>query len=261
MTRDYAKQPKRTTPARNTRRQPSRKTLPGWLWMVAGILVGALIMAVISYRPTPAKEEIVEAVPEATEVEQDTNAPRPRFDFYTLLKESEVILNDDGTPQPAATASLPPPTLPPPSQSRDDADQKVGEQPSKQPAPVTPPAQPVTTTPPPSTATAQVPPAPAAETTAPPPAPQVSTTSSAPPSREVFLLQAGSFKSAADADNLRARLLLLNLRARVETVNLRPGETWHRVQVGPFDNTQSLATARNLLQQNGIASIQVKKTR
>ncbi|MEA3299073.1 MAG: SPOR domain-containing protein, partial [Pseudomonadota bacterium] len=98
-------------------------------------------------------------------------------------------------------------------------------------------------------------PAPEVAATPPPPPPQP-----APP-REVYLLQAGSFKSASDADTLRVRLLLLNMQARVETVSPRPGETWHRVQVGPFNNTQSLSSARSVLQQNGIASIQVKKTR
>src|SRR5690554_2463243 len=126
MTRDYAKQPKRAAPVRNTRRQPTRKTLPGWLWMVAGILVGALVMAILNHKPAPAEQEVVEAVEEAPPIEQDTNAPRPRFDFYTLLKESEVILNDDGTPQPG-TAVMPPPTLPPPSQPRDSDDKAAPE--------------------------------------------------------------------------------------------------------------------------------------
>lgn len=249
------------------RRQPTRKTLPGWLWMVAGILIGSLVMAVMTHEPAREPEPIVETVPEEPVVEPDNHAPRPRFDFYTLLKESEVILNDDGTtPQRAAAPAMPAPTLPPPSLPADIAENKTAAEPAAQTTPqiATPsqlePAATSTPVPTPTPTPDREVTATTASTATPPPSPAPAPASEPKASRDVFLLQAGSFKSAADADNLRARLLLLNMQARVETVSLRPGETWHRVQVGPFNNTQSLADARNLLQQNGIASIQVKKT-
>ncbi len=249
MTRDYAKRPKRPA-ARNTRRQPSRKTLPGWLWLVSGILVGALVMTVIHHSRDPGTPQVVETRPGPV-AEPDNGAPRPRFDFYTLLKESESILGEDETPPPQS-AALPSPTLPPATQPEVATEEEAAPSAPTRNAtaatdtsPASPPAiveQAPLETPPPAPA--------------PTPAPQPRTAAAG----EVYLLQAGSFKSAEDADNLRVRLLLLNMQARVETVSPRPGETWHRVQVGPFDNTQSLANARSVLQQNGIASIQVRKT-
>ncbi|HLS97895.1 MAG: SPOR domain-containing protein [Porticoccaceae bacterium] len=267
MTRDYAKRTRRPSGARNTRHQPSRKTLPGWLWMVGGVLVGALVMTVADHIRSPAPEEsVVEPEPVAV----DDDAPKPRFDFYTLLKESEVIVPDEET-APAPPVAMPLPTNPD-TENATAADTKPTEPAAGQLPSVAATATQLKTQPP-DAAIAEAKPttAPKPEATAAPrteekPAPEVAATPPPPPPqpappREVYLLQAGSFKSASDADTLRVRLLLLNMQARVETVSPRPGETWHRVQVGPFNNTQSLSSARSVLQQNGIASIQVKKTR
>lgn len=267
MTRDYAKRTRRPSGARNTRHQPSRKTLPGWLWMVGGVLVGALVMTVADHlRNPPPEPMVVESAPAAV----DDGAPKPRFDFYTLLKESEVIVPDEETGSPTPVA-IPLPTNPD-TQNATALDTKAKDPATAQLPSVAATATQLKTAPadtstPETPATEAPKAAPAPEPTSTPrPAPQVASPSPPPPPqpeppREVYLLQAGSFKSASDADTLRVRLLLLNMQARVETVSPRPGETWHRVQVGPFNNTQSLASARSVLQQNGIASIQVKKTR
>ena len=88
---------------------------------------------------------------------------------------------------------------------------------------------------------------------------QSASTPATPTAKEVFLLQVGSFKSNRDADSLRARLLLLNLSASIERVTPRPGETWHRVLVGPFTNRAELASARDSLSGNGIDSLLLKR--
>ena len=67
-----------------------------------------------------------------------------------------------------------------------------------------------------------------------------------------MLLQAGSFRSAADADSLRAELLLLGLgRVTTRDTLLPSGEVWHRVIIGPFAN-EALArkTQTTLASQN-----------
>ena len=51
-----------------------------------------------------------------------------------------------------------------------------------------------------------------------------------------YILQVASFKSAADAEELKVKLILLNLESRSEQVTVRNGEVWHRVLVGPFDS-------------------------
>ncbi|MBC6427868.1 MAG: SPOR domain-containing protein [Cellvibrionales bacterium] len=69
-----------------------------------------------------------------------------------------------------------------------------------------------------------------------------------------YLLQAGSFRSAAEADSARARLILLNLTAEIEVYS-HHDETWHRVLVGPFASRAGLDEARALLRDNGIDSL------
>ncbi|OUS13859.1 hypothetical protein A9Q89_01585 [Gammaproteobacteria bacterium 53_120_T64] len=78
---------------------------------------------------------------------------------------------------------------------------------------------------------------------------------------DVFILQAGSFKNAQDADSLRVRLLLLNLNAQIEKTHSSKGGTWHRVLVGPFQSSSKLAHARSTLLQNGIDNLVLKRTK
>ena len=67
-----------------------------------------------------------------------------------------------------------------------------------------------------------------------------------------YLLQAGSFRSFKDAERLRAKLLLEGHMPKVEKVTVGRGETWHRVQLGPFsdratiDNVQQELASQNV---------------
>ena len=184
MTQDYAKKNgKKKTPAksRNGRHQPTRSRAPGWVWMLAGVLLGILIMVMNDYRQSVDPNE----TEGATVAEQPDTKYKPRFDFYTLLKESEIIVPDD---EPVANIQSP--------QAEDPY---------------------------------------------------------------VYVMQTGSFKSAAEADSLRAQLLLLNLNASVEAVDITPGERWHRVLVGPLESRSMLASARSKLAENGIDSLLLKR--
>ena len=85
-------------PARKNTRRTSAATrkknntqAPAWLWLVTGLLLGAFLMFLfkLSQTPsTPAKEEVtsVQTKKPAKKPEKET----PRFDFYELLKETEV---------------------------------------------------------------------------------------------------------------------------------------------------------------------------
>ncbi|MFA7554067.1 MAG: SPOR domain-containing protein [Spongiibacteraceae bacterium] len=75
----------------------------------------------------------------------------------------------------------------------------------------------------------------------------------------LYILQAGSFKNAKDADRLRAQLILLGLNAKVEKVQISSGERWHRVEVGPFTNSSQLSKARSILIDQGIDSLLFKR--
>ena len=74
-------------------------------------------------------------------------------------------------------------------------------------------------------------------------------------SAKKYLLQAGSFRSYKDAEHLRAKLLLEGLSPRVEKVNVGSGETWHRVQLGPLSDADSLKKARSVLIDQNIDSL------
>jgi cell division protein FtsN len=75
----------------------------------------------------------------------------------------------------------------------------------------------------------------------------------------IYYLQAGSFKSAEDADRLRARLILMGMDAKVEAVSGKGSGTWHRVQVGPFSSRSKLSKARNQLISEGIETLLLRR--
>ena len=69
------------------------------------------------------------------------------------------------------------------------------------------------------------------------------------------IIQTGSFKSAQEADQRRAQLILLGMDAQIQAVELKPGETWHRVQIGPFASASALSNTQSSLAQNRIEHI------
>ncbi|XOV84080.1 MAG: SPOR domain-containing protein [bacterium] len=71
---------------------------------------------------------------------------------------------------------------------------------------------------------------------------------------EVWRIQAASFREKADADALRARLLLDNLPASTE-VSEANGNTWHRVVLGPFARRVDANRAMTRLRQQGISGM------
>lgn len=75
---------------------------------------------------------------------------------------------------------------------------------------------------------------------------------------EQFLLQAGSFRSAADADRRRAELILQGYNVNVQAVELSSGDTWHRVMIGPFDNINALHRAQDKMAAAGVETLPIK---
>lgn len=76
--------------------------------------------------------------------------------------------------------------------------------------------------------------------------------------KDTFYLQAGAFQSAADADNLKARLALLGIEATVQAASLPDKGTWHRVRTGPYTRVEEVNRARDTLKQNGIDTTLIK---
>jgi cell division protein FtsN len=171
---------KRST-SRSEKKQPAKQnsSLPTFIF---GMVFGALLMnfAPALLKTAPTATTAVQDVTETVKAE----ASELKFDFYTLLKNTEIIVPSD-----------------------ESADSKNIQ----------------------------------------------------PEDNFSYLLQAGSFKNSNDAEALRVKLLLLNLSASVETVNLGNGEKWHRVLVGPFTDSSSMAYARAKLAENAIDIVLLKR--
>lgn len=69
-----------------------------------------------------------------------------------------------------------------------------------------------------------------------------------------YMMQAGSFREAAEAENHKAKLAKLGIEARVEPAKVG-NVMWHRVKIGPYDNPSSVSTIKELLAKNGIGVI------
>lgn len=68
-----------------------------------------------------------------------------------------------------------------------------------------------------------------------------------------FMLQAGAFKSADDADAMRARLALMGLDARIYPVEAS-GVTFYRVRLGPYGQRADLEKIQRQLTDHNIAT-------
>jgi cell division protein FtsN len=73
-----------------------------------------------------------------------------------------------------------------------------------------------------------------------------------------MFLQAASFRSAREAEQMKAKLALFGVRAQVVPVNVN-GVDWFRVRAGPFEDARALETARATLEANGIKAIAVRQ--
>lgn len=194
-----------------------------------GIVVGLGLAAGVAYwlmRNNPAlsfARHADESQAASTEAASTAPAPapgKPRFDFYKILPGVE-----DAKPQPDASRAA----------SR--------AAPAPAPAAIAPAAVPATSALPATSA--------AARTQAPAPTVSGGAGSSAKPAPHSWL-QAGSFTTEADAENLKARLALAGLEASVQAGALPDGSTRYRVRLGPYDNADELARMKSELAKRGF---------
>jgi cell division protein FtsN len=73
-----------------------------------------------------------------------------------------------------------------------------------------------------------------------------------------YVLQAGAYRSAEDADGMKAKLALLGFEARVLTAEVN-GQTMYRVRVGPYAQLDDMNRARSRLAENGIEAAVVRQ--
>jgi cell division protein FtsN len=97
--RDYAK--------RTTTRSNKKKPLPGWVWMLGGLVAGLFIAFLVYVQkqghdaPVRAASRSKPAVTDTRTVKKKTPPPAPKkrddginFDFYNILPELEVVIPD-----------------------------------------------------------------------------------------------------------------------------------------------------------------------
>ena len=201
---------------------PAKKPVPGWFWLVCGLVIGGFMVFLFSLEPgrdeikrTKVEQERASQASKAAAAKPATSEPaKPKYDFYTLLPESEVILPPQAIEQPVAVPEQKPVT--PEEAAKIDA------------------------------ARAEA----ALNGQVPPPPPVVAKG----PVSSQFFLQAGSFRRKDDADSLRAQIILLGQSVQVESGTVRE-ETWHRVLVGPFATREQLGQAQKSLAGSGFSNL------
>jgi cell division protein FtsN len=72
-----------------------------------------------------------------------------------------------------------------------------------------------------------------------------------------YILQVGSFRASADAEQMKASLGLQGFTALTQTVTVND-ETWHRVRIGPVAGARKADEMRSQLSQAGIDSLVMK---
>jgi cell division protein FtsN len=234
--------------------------LPGWAWLVIGILVTLLVVLAaprllkggadgdgfLRIGPKPNPDALPAAVDDsgdaiAPDVASDAAAsaadakPKPtQYDFYTLLPGQEVAMSDA---EVAASAQA-------------EADAQAAATPSTGDAAL---PKPVAETP---AASADAPATPANPADA--AAPVAAATATAAGANEArYILQAGAFGGSGDAETVKAKIAMLGLNARVESAQIG-GKTVYRVRMGPYGSASELAEAKAKLASGGLPAMAVK---
>ena len=158
--------------------------VPGWVWLFTGTILGAFITFLMRLSDLQPPAPNPRSEPVSSSSDSDTAKTPAKYDFYKLLRDTEVPVTAPKNP-PAA---------------------KVDE-------------------------------------------------------NVEYLLQVASFRSANEAEQVRAELTLLNLTARIEQSEAKEGNTWHRVIVGPFANRSQLAKAKDTLLSNRYDAMLLKRKR
>jgi cell division protein FtsN len=75
-----------------------------------------------------------------------------------------------------------------------------------------------------------------------------------------YLVQAGAYRTSADADAQKAKLAMLGLDAKVSERD-QAGRVVYRVRMGPFNDKNAAERIRTQLESNGIENTLVRVQR
>ncbi len=83
----------------------------------------------------------------------------------------------------------------------------------------------------------------------------------APKSTSAYMLQAGSYNQATDAERQKAKLALLGLSSAIQKVTIQGRGDFYRVRLGPYDNHARMVDVDERLRQEGIQALRLKISR
>lgn len=233
--------------------------LPGWAWLVIGILI-ALLAVLIAPRflkggdgdgflrigPKPNPDALPASVDEnsdaiapdvATDAPASADKPKPtQYDFYTLLPGEEVAMSDAELAASAKAEADAQAKAVPPATAATDAAANAD---AALPKPI------VETT---ASTTQPKPDAPVAKP---------ANTGGATANDAHYILQAGAFGASGDAETVKAKIAMLGLNARVESAQIG-GKTVYRVRMGPYGSASELTEAKSKLAGGGLPAMAVK---
>jgi cell division septation protein DedD len=214
--------------------------LSGGAWVLVGLLIGGLAWGYLHFRghwgkpgnglPTPDPQAQAAAPSGDNVVPEPVEKPKPKYDFYTLLPEKEVVIPD---------AELD-------AQARAEAAKAAKAAQAALAADSAPGAV-----------------APAAASSQPTPdaAAAIASSDDGKPAASNdgprYLIQAGAFRGSTEAEALKAQIAMTGEIARVEVAQIN-GNTVHRVRMGPYPNASALAAAKQALASHGITAQAIK---
>lgn len=94
-----------TRRSKNQARRHGGQPLPGWIWLLMGLLLGAVAFGFLFFRekwqppsnlpqPNPNAQAPITAEGDEPVVPEIPEKTKPKYDFYTLLPEKEVVIPD-----------------------------------------------------------------------------------------------------------------------------------------------------------------------
>jgi cell division protein FtsN len=249
---------------RRTSKQ-SKQTGGTFLGIVLGLIVGLAIAVVVALYITRAPTPFVAKVP--APAAPDSGASQPQYDPNRALQGKTP-----GLPVPQAAQPAPPNTAPGQSTNQTQSsgmleEPQIVEVPpsassngSVAPKPATgstpaPAVKPQQATSAPATSVANNAPATNAK-----PAPAASAANAANDANTGFFLQVGAYKTAADAEQQRARLAFQGFESKVSQRDAG-GITYYRVRIGPFAKFDDMNSTRQRLSDAGVDTAVIRFTK
>jgi cell division protein FtsN len=217
---------------------------PAWIWLVVGLAIGAALFLAVpgllkkdgdgfarfgpradpDAQPAPiADSEAIADTPSGTAPAETA----PQYDFYTVLPGNEVRISDAELAASAREEET--------RRAQADAQRARDALEGRTPEPAAVAATPASTGTGDTAAPAQAAAADGAR----------------------YILQAGAFGAAGDAEEVKAKLAMLGLGARVETGQAN-GKTVYRVRMGPYATAGELAEAKQKLAGSGLPAMAIK---